>query len=140
MVLLGATSLLEDRIACRTHSKVREMLATSVAAGVEVRGMTETAARADTEAVRPRTEYPVHQYDHARTKQCMVETEQQSDLDKMTFSLKETCEEAVVKLRETFAEGLVQIGETRVPMNLRETREGLAETKGSIESGEESLI
>ena len=140
MVLPGAISLLEDQTACRTHSKVREMGATSVGVGVEVRGMTETAVRADTEAVRPRIECLLHQYDHARTKQCTVETEQQSDLDRMMYSLKETCEEAVVKLRETFAEGLVQIGETRGPMNLRETREGLTETKGSIESGEESLI
>ena len=139
MVLLGAISLLEDQIACRTHSKMREIRATSVGVGVEVRGMTESAVPADTEAVHRRTECLLHQYDHARTKQCTVEMEQQSDLDKMTYSLKEICEE-VVKLRETFAEGLVQIGETRGPMNLRETREGLAETKDSIESGEESLI
>ena len=140
MVLPGAISLLEDQTACRTHSKMRGMRATSVGVGVEVRGTTETAVRADTEAVRPRTECLLHQYDHARTKQCTVETEQQSDLDKMTCSLREICEEAVVKVRETFAEGLAQIGETRGPMNLRETREGLAETKGSIENGEESLI
>lgn len=139
--LLAATSLPEDQMACPIHKRLRETQATSVEVGEEeIRGMMETVDLADIEAVHPRTVYLEHQYGHARTKQCMAEMEQQSDLGLMTHSLIETWEEAVHKPRRTSVVELAQRGETHVPMKLRGTREDLAETEGSIEIGEESLI
>lgn len=68
VLLLVSTSLLEDQMACRTYSKVREMQATNVEAGGEVGGTMETVDLADIGAVPPRTEYLEHQYAPARRK------------------------------------------------------------------------